>query len=140
MQKTIVTTAPRGDQRRLGVARPRWGERFILGLLGACAALSVATTVGIVIALFLPSIEFFSEVSLREFFTTRIWSPLFARPKFGVLPLTPTPPEVTAAWTTSPYLARSFSASAAGAGTSEAEKSTEPAINCARPSPDPVPL
>lgn len=85
--QTIVTTAPRGDQRRLGVARPRWGERFILGLLGACAALSVATTVGIVIALFLPSIEFFSEVSLREFFTTRIWSPLFARPKFGVLPL-----------------------------------------------------
>lgn len=85
--QTTVTTAPRGDQRRLGVARPRWGERFILGLLGACAALSVATTVGIVIALFLPSIEFFSEVSLREFFTTRIWSPLFARPKFGVLPL-----------------------------------------------------
>lgn len=85
--QTIVTTAPRGDQRRLGVARPRWGERLILGLLGACAALSIATTLAIIVALFEPTIEFFAEVSPREFFTTTDWAPLFARPKFGVLPL-----------------------------------------------------
>ena len=49
--------------------------------------MSVATTVGIVIALFLPAIEFFREVSIIEFLTGTDWSPLFAPPSFGVLPL-----------------------------------------------------
>jgi len=84
---TTVATTPRGGSRRLGVARPRWGERLIFVFLGACAVLSIATTLGILVALVVPSIEFFSDISIREFFTTRIWSPLFARPKFGVLPL-----------------------------------------------------
>ncbi len=73
--------------RSLGGARPRHGERVIAGLLALCALISVATTIAIVVALLVPSIEFFSEVSFREFFTTKVWAPLFARPKFGVLPL-----------------------------------------------------
>ena len=67
--------------------RRRPGEQVVKGLLLLCALLSVATTVAIVFALFEPSVEFFREVSLREFFTGREWSPLFANPKFGVLPL-----------------------------------------------------
>jgi phosphate transport system permease protein len=34
-----------------------------------------------------PTIEFFGDVSPREFFTGTEWTPLFANPKFGVLPL-----------------------------------------------------
>ena len=49
--------------------------------------MSVATTVGIVIALFLPAIEFFREISIIDFLTGTDWSPLFAPPSFGVLPL-----------------------------------------------------
>jgi phosphate transport system permease protein len=74
-------------KRRLEAARPRYGELAIQGLLAMCALLSVVTTVGIVIALLQPTIEFFGDVSIREFFTTRDWSPLFSPPAFGVLPL-----------------------------------------------------
>jgi phosphate transport system permease protein len=48
---------------------------------------SVVVTIAIVASLLLPTIEFFSEVSLAEFFTSTAWSPLFVPPKFGVLPL-----------------------------------------------------
>jgi phosphate transport system permease protein len=73
--------------RRLGVARPRWGERSVVALLFACAAFSVAVTVGIVFALLEPTIDFFGDVSIKDFYTGTEWSPLFANAKFGVLPL-----------------------------------------------------
>ncbi len=73
--------------RRLSVARPRWGERVIIALLFLCALVSVAVTVGIVIALAGPAIEFFSEISIADFFAGTEWSPLFSPPAFGVLPL-----------------------------------------------------
>ena len=72
---------------RLASTRPRYGERVIKAGLFLCAMVSVVTTFGIVLSLFAPTIEFFQEVSPREFFTTTDWSPLFANPKFGVLPL-----------------------------------------------------
>jgi len=43
--------------------------------------------VGIVVALAGPTIEFFQEVSIGEFFTGTDWSPLFTPSSFGVLPL-----------------------------------------------------
>jgi phosphate transport system permease protein len=53
----------------------------------ACAAVSVLTTIGIVIALIEPTIEFFQEVGIGEFLTGTDWSPLFSPSSFGVLPL-----------------------------------------------------
>jgi phosphate transport system permease protein len=73
--------------RGLGVRRPRYGEMAVKAVLAACALLSVATTVGIVFALLQPAIEFFADVSIVEFLTSTTWSPLFAEPEFGVLPL-----------------------------------------------------
>lgn len=73
--------------RGLGVRRPRYGEMVVKAVLGACAVLSVGTTIAIVFALLQPTIEFFADVSIVEFFTSTTWSPLFADPKFGVLPL-----------------------------------------------------
>jgi phosphate transport system permease protein len=73
--------------RRLTAARPRYGEAVIKALLFLCALLSVATTVGILIALLGPTIDFFGEVGLGEFFTGTQWSPLFSPSSFGVLPL-----------------------------------------------------
>ena len=72
---------------RLEATRPRYGEKVILGLLFACAMVSVITTFGIVVALIPPTIEFFQEVNPFDFFTGTEWSPLFAQPEFGVLPL-----------------------------------------------------
>jgi phosphate transport system permease protein len=48
---------------------------------------SVATTVGIVVALLEPSIEFFREIPIGEFFTSERWAPLFANPGYGIRPL-----------------------------------------------------
>lgn len=71
----------------LGRQRSHVGENLIKAVLFSAALLSVATTVGIVIALLEPTFEFFSEVSVREFLTGTEWAPLFAEAKFGVLPL-----------------------------------------------------
>ncbi|MGZ8693320.1 MAG: phosphate ABC transporter permease subunit PstC [Gaiellaceae bacterium] len=87
MQATDASAIPQRPVRPLGVARPRWGERAIQGVLFLCATVSVLTTVGIIVALLGPTIEFFGSVSLREFFFTKEWAPLFSPPKFGVAPL-----------------------------------------------------
>jgi phosphate transport system permease protein len=71
----------------LRAARRRWGEDVIKGVLALCALVSVATTVGIVVALFLPAIGFFREVSIWDYLTGTEWTALFSEPKFGVLPL-----------------------------------------------------
>ncbi|HEX2041346.1 MAG TPA: phosphate ABC transporter permease subunit PstC [Acidimicrobiales bacterium] len=85
---TAGTFESAGPQTRgLGVRRPRYGEMAVKAVLAACALLSVATTVGIVFALLQPTIEFFADVSIVEFLTSTTWSPLFADPEFGVLPL-----------------------------------------------------
>jgi phosphate transport system permease protein len=72
---------------RLRAARRRWGEDVVKGVLALCALISVATTVGIVVALFEPAIEFFGEVSLVDFLTGTDWAPLFEPASFGVLSL-----------------------------------------------------
>jgi phosphate transport system permease protein len=87
MQATEASAISGPVKRRLGVARPRYGELVIKGVLALCAFLSVLTTVGIVVALALPTVEFFGEVSVVDFFTGTEWSPLFSEPLFGVLPL-----------------------------------------------------
>jgi phosphate transport system permease protein len=65
----------------------RLGELLIRLILGLAAFISLATTVGIVLSLLLPAIEFFGEVSPVEFFTGTNWAPLFEPSSFGVLPL-----------------------------------------------------
>jgi phosphate transport system permease protein len=67
--------------------RVRWGEQFVHLILFIAAAISVLTTVGIVLSLLLPALEFFREVSPLDFFTGTTWAPLFLDAKFGVLPL-----------------------------------------------------
>ncbi len=67
--------------------RIRWGEQFVYVVLFIAAAISVLTTVGIVLSLLLPALEFFGEVSPVDFFTGTTWAPLFLDAQFGVLPL-----------------------------------------------------
>jgi len=72
---------------RLRASRRRWGEDVVKVVLALCAFVSVATTVGIVVALFEPAIEFFRDVSIVDFLTGADWAPLFEPASFGVLPL-----------------------------------------------------
>ena len=67
--------------------RIRPGELVVQGVLFLAAAISVLTTLGIVLSLLLPAFEFFGQVSPREFFTGTTWAPLFEPAHFGVAPL-----------------------------------------------------
>ena len=66
----------------------------MLAIRGA-AGLSVLITLGIVIALLLPALEFFREVPFGDFLTDTRWAPTFADASYGILPLL-----TGTAWTT----------------------------------------
>ena len=61
-------------------------ERIIETLLLLAAFSSVAITVGIVGTLAYESSSFFAHVPLKDFLTDTLWTPLFASPRFGILP------------------------------------------------------
>ncbi|MEQ7124569.1 phosphate ABC transporter permease subunit PstC [Actinopolymorpha sp. B11F2] len=77
----------RGDSSPLRSSSPRYGERIIKAVLAGAAALSIVITVGIVVSLLVPAVEFFGQVSVVEFLTDTRWAPRFSNPSFGVLPL-----------------------------------------------------
>jgi len=64
-------------------ARPH--EAVIQAFLFFCAAVSILTTLGIIVVLGTESSAFFREVSLWEFFTGTSWQPTIG--EFGILPL-----------------------------------------------------
>jgi phosphate transport system permease protein len=56
------------------------------GLL-LCALISIGTTVGIIAVLAVETVAFLREVPIADFLFGTEWTPLFATPRFGVLPL-----------------------------------------------------
>lgn len=81
---TLASTTPRITRQS-----PRWGERVAISLLFMCAAISVAVTVGIIVALASETISFFSQISVVKFLTGTQWSPTRGAEaeNFGVVPL-----------------------------------------------------
>jgi phosphate transport system permease protein len=71
----------------VGPPRRRIHEDLIKALLFLAAVLSVLTTVGIVFSLLSETLSFLGEVPVTDFLFGTEWSPLFAEPSFGVLPL-----------------------------------------------------
>ncbi len=68
-------------------SRPRYGEAVIRVLLRMAAFVSILTTIGIIWSLALPTIGFFQNVPIWDFLFGTVWTPLFAHPQYGVLPL-----------------------------------------------------
>jgi len=62
-------------------------EWIIETLLFLAATSSVLVTLGIVFVLLYESFVFFEHVSLVDFLTDTFWTPLFADPRYGILPL-----------------------------------------------------
>ncbi len=90
----MTTQTARPDRPDLRQRR-RPGDLAVRTIFRIAAALTIVITVGIVLALLIPSIEFFSEVPVNEFLFGTRWAPRFADASFGVVPL------ITAtAWTT----------------------------------------
>ncbi|HSE70486.1 MAG TPA: phosphate ABC transporter permease subunit PstC [Nocardioidaceae bacterium] len=67
--------------------KPRPGESAIMVVLRVAAFVSILTTIGIVVSLLLPALEFFRKVRVWDFLTGTNWSPNLAPQSFGVLPL-----------------------------------------------------
>ncbi len=61
-----------------------WAVKIIFG---ACALVSVVTTIGIIYTLIFETIEFFRAVPIWKFFTQTQWTPLFSDAQFGILVL-----------------------------------------------------
>jgi phosphate transport system permease protein len=73
--------------RSLKKSSPRYGERVVEALLFLAAALSVLTTIGIVLSLLQGTAEFLQQIPLGDFLFGTVWTPLFANGAFGVLPI-----------------------------------------------------
>ncbi|WP_028649174.1 phosphate ABC transporter permease subunit PstC [Nocardiopsis sp. CNT312] len=85
----MATPAAGADQRRplKGAGRSRIGEKGIKTFLAICAAFSIIVTTGIVVALVIPTVNFFGQITITEFLFGVTWAPAFANPSFGVLPI-----------------------------------------------------
>ena len=82
------SSPPPFDTRPAAARRlSRVKERIIEALLLLAAFSSVVITVGIVGTLAYESSTFFAHVPLKDFLTDTLWTPLFASPRFGILPL-----------------------------------------------------
>lgn len=83
----VVSSAGMVASRSLEAPSRRVGEKLIKASLFACAAVSVLVTTSIVIALVVPAISFFRDVSIVEFFTETRWAPALGNASFGVWPI-----------------------------------------------------
>jgi len=74
--------------RALRKKRLRHAKEKVIELLLMCTGLvAVFTTVAITFILIYESLGFFEYVSLWDFLTGTVWTPLFADPSYGILPL-----------------------------------------------------
>jgi phosphate transport system permease protein len=80
--ETESVSRPADDLRQQVYNSPK--ERAIKYALGACALVSVLTTLGIAAVLVIESIPFFQSVALGEFFGDTRWTPQFANKHFGI--------------------------------------------------------
>lgn len=83
VRQTRIFTSANHPVRRIR----RFRESIIELVLFLCAASSVLVTLGIVGILVTESIPFFEHVSIFDFLTGTIWTPMFSDPQFGILPL-----------------------------------------------------
>lgn len=72
---------------RSGLRYRKVRDRIIETLLLAAALVAVFTTLAIVVILLTESAAFFEHVSLKDFLTDTMWTPLFADAHYGILPL-----------------------------------------------------
>jgi phosphate ABC transporter permease protein PstC len=93
--RSVGPHSPPGRRPSLTTSVRRPGEAAAKIVLRLAAWLTIVITVGIVVALIVPAVEFFRQVSIGDFLFGTRWAPRFASASFGVVPL------VTATlWTT----------------------------------------
>lgn len=84
MATTTITRRSDGPMT-LEASSRRIGEKVIVAWLFLAAAVAILITIGIVVSIVFPTIEFFQDVPLNRFFSLEPWGPLFATPTYGVI-------------------------------------------------------
>jgi len=84
--RPVAGVPPQPGPRLTGAGRAL-KERAIGAALALAGAVSILTTVGIVVVLVWESVGFFRHVPVLDFLTGTEWTPLFQPQRFGVLPL-----------------------------------------------------
>ena len=69
------------------IKRMKLSDTIAKNIFMFCAMISIFTTIGIILSLAIDSAGFFAHVPIKEFLTGTEWTPLFADPHFGILPL-----------------------------------------------------
>ncbi|MDH5274569.1 MAG: phosphate ABC transporter permease subunit PstC, partial [Gammaproteobacteria bacterium] len=64
----------------------KYRDRVVELVLLACALVAVFTTIAIVVILVVESSYFFEHVTIREFLTDTMWTPLFEDAHYGIMP------------------------------------------------------
>jgi phosphate transport system permease protein len=72
---------------RVSLRYRKWRDRVVEAILLAAGLVAVLTTAAIVFVLFYESAAFFDHVSLKDFFTDTMWTPLFDDARYGIAPL-----------------------------------------------------
>jgi phosphate transport system permease protein len=62
-------------------------DKFMLAVFFTAGFFTIFITIGIVYVLLTDTLEFFKDVSIKEFLTEKEWTPVFATKKFGIWPL-----------------------------------------------------
>jgi len=90
----LTTATQTGQQQRppldlSGKRNRRVSEEVVRWLLIACSAVTLLTTVGIILILIFEAYNFFRDVPIWDFLFGTTWTPLFSgrQQQFGVLPL-----------------------------------------------------
>jgi phosphate transport system permease protein len=83
----VTSPTPNSVISRSGLRYRKVRDRMIEALLLAAGLVAVFTTLAIVAILLYESSAFFEHVSLVDFFTDTLWTPLFADAHYGILPL-----------------------------------------------------
>ncbi len=84
---TTTRSTAMGKGAFSSLAYRKYRDRAIELILLACALVAVFTTLAIVVILVVESSYFFEHVTIREFLTDRMWTPLFDDAHYGIMPL-----------------------------------------------------
>lgn len=85
MNTEAQTYTPQNQQARLQWRKRR--DRLIEAGLLLSGLVAVFTTLAIVVILVTESLPFFEHVSLKDFLTDTMWTPMFDQPRYGIMPL-----------------------------------------------------
>jgi phosphate transport system permease protein len=84
---SAASSRPLGQGAFASLRYRKTRDRVVELVLLACGLVAVFTTLAIVFILFYESSYFFEHVTVWEFLTDTMWTPLFADARYGIMPL-----------------------------------------------------